>query len=46
MLSISKAHGHNRFTVSAKIWPNLCSHKWLRPNLSLLRGLDLCKRGL
>ena len=42
VLSVSRAHEHDRFTVSAKSCLNLCSRKWLKPNLSLLRSLDPC----
>ena len=36
------AHEHNGLTVSAKLHQNLCSRKWLKSNLSLLRSLDPC----
>ena len=40
VLSVSRAHEHNGFKVSAKLCRNLCSRKLLKPNLSLLRILD------
>ena len=37
-----KTSRHSKFTVTAKLCRNLCSRKWLKPDLSLLRTLDLC----